>query len=173
VHLERGSDVSFPDIPAPRWNLDTAKEVLGEFTGIEAVPLLENSQSPSEPSAVNIRHCAPFMFQPQEVVASRNMTFPWLDDPFFRRHVIDGLDYLLGLVRMKTMALRAELRQFLVEQRTAEQAAEETRRLKARGFERGLLSNPSRDSPRGSAKCCSSSQRETAPSRSPIALASA
>jgi len=138
VHLERGPNVWFPETPDPRWNLDTAKEALGDFTGIEAVPLLENSQSPAEPSAVNIRHCAPFLFQPQDVIASRNMTFPWLDDPFFRRHVLDALDYFLGLVTMQTMVLRAELRQLLAEQRRAQQAAEEARRLRAYGFERGL-----------------------------------
>jgi len=142
VYIERGRGISFPERPpeVSRFNLDTAKEILSEFTGIEAAPVLTNDRSsdPGEKHAVNIRHCSPFLFQPQDVIASRNVTFPGVEDMWVKRHVGDALDYFLQVLSMETLAKRQELRELQAKKRKLEQTAQETARLRARGFERGM-----------------------------------
>jgi len=142
VHVERGRGIWFSERPPEvcRFNLDTAKEILSEFTGIEAAPVLTNDRSsdPDEKHAVNIRHCSCFLFQPQDVIASRNVTFPGVEDIWVKRHVGDALDYFLQVLSLETLAKRQELRELQAKKRKLEQTAQEAARLRARGFERGM-----------------------------------
>jgi hypothetical protein len=75
-------------VPREFSNVDSVKERLSEFTGIEAIPILTNDSSAGSEDAfpANIRHCVPYLLQPQDVIASRNVFLPGLHDPFVERH---------------------------------------------------------------------------------------
>lgn len=141
VFLERGQDADLPSTaPRGRWNLDSAKDELSEFTGIDSPPVLTNDSDPEpdkKPPA-NIRHCVPYLLQPQDVIASRSVAFPGIDDVFVRRHVIDALAYFLGILSADRLRLRLELRRLLQESSLLERQASERQRQKARGLEHGL-----------------------------------
>jgi hypothetical protein len=127
-------------IPEMRWNLDGAKDALSELAGIEAVPLLSNDKSADRESRypANIRHCAPYLFQPQDVIASRSTTFPGLEDNWVRRHVSDASDYFLGILTASTLVMRRELHALETERNAARRERIERERRSARGWERGL-----------------------------------
>jgi hypothetical protein len=136
-----GHDVRLPSLaPETRWGLEPAKDAISEFTGIEALPALtnENDSDPEKKRAANIRHCAPFLRQPQDVVASRNVSFPGLDDSFVKRHVVDALDYFLGITSVEILAKRRELRDLQQRLTQLQRHQREQERLKAGGFDRGL-----------------------------------
>lgn len=140
IHVQTGFGLALPDAPTDgRWNLDSAKERISEFAGIEALPLLRTQQGDDEDkySAANIRHTAPFLFQPQDVIASRVVSFPGLEDFWYKRHVLDALDYLLGVFNRELLSVRRELRQLEGDERTAKRKLAEMRRLGADGYERG------------------------------------
>ena len=116
VRIGPGTDLP-QKAPEFDWNLDSAREALAEFTGIEALPILTNYDSvdPDARHAAGIRHCVPYLFQPQDVIASRNVAFPRLDDTWQRNHVIDALPYFLGILSAEALAARRTLRELRLE----------------------------------------------------------
>jgi len=123
-----------------RWNLETAKEALSEFAGIEALPVLSNDTDPEfeKRHPASIRHCAPYLFQPQDVIASRSILFPGVEDTWVRRHVSDAADYFLGVLTVERLAKRRELQQLIADRNAARREQTERERRSARGWERGL-----------------------------------
>lgn len=139
AHLSREQELPRTP-PELRWNIDTAREALSEFAGIEAVPVLTNDES-ADPDArrpAHIRHCAPYLFQPQDVIASRNVLFPGVEDTWVRRHVSDAVAYFLGLLTVTRLAKRRELQQLLAERNSLRRHEEEREKRSADGWTRGL-----------------------------------
>jgi hypothetical protein len=140
VYVGHGQS-NLPDTkPVANANVDVAKEDLSEFVGIEALPVLTNDRDAEfeKQHPANIRHCAPFLFQPQDVVASRSVLFPGLDDIWVRRHVSDAVDYFLGVLTVERLALRRELHDLIAQRNAAKREVLERERRSARGWERGL-----------------------------------
>ncbi|MBN8613470.1 MAG: DUF3732 domain-containing protein [Deltaproteobacteria bacterium] len=139
IHFQTGTGLQLPAAAIDgRWNIESAKERISEFAGIEAMPLLQRDNEDEDSfSAANIRHAVPFLFQPQDVIASRVVSFPGLEDFFYKRHVLDALDYFLRVFGRDLLSARRELRQLEAEQRAATRMMAETRRLGADGYERG------------------------------------
>jgi hypothetical protein len=140
VQVVRG-DHDLPSAPpATRWNLDTAREALSEFAGIEALPVLTNDHDSDveKRHPANIRHCAPYLFQPQDVLASRSVLFPGVEDNFVRRHVSDAAYYFLGIVSVDLLAKRRELQRLIASRNEAKRQRLEQERRSSRGWERGL-----------------------------------
>lgn len=140
VHVLQGGEHLPSAPPDPRWNIETARELLSEFAGIEALPVLTNDLDPEVESRrpANIRHCAPYLFQPQDVIASRSVLFPGVEDNWVRRHVSDATDYFLGVLTVQRLATRRELQKLIVERNAARRERMERERRSARGWERGL-----------------------------------
>lgn len=142
VFLMQGDAIELPESVPQKWNanLDRAKEVLSAFTGIEVPPVLTNFESGDfeDRYPANIRHCAPLLFQPQDVIATRNVSFPGLENPFARLHTIDALHYFLGVFDMNKLRKRRQLRRLLLERRRFGRQQRESQSLRARGFDRGL-----------------------------------
>jgi hypothetical protein len=143
VYLADGPNADLPS-RAPRreemrWNVDTAKEVLSDFTGVEAVPIVTNytSSAPGARRGASIRHAAPYLFQPQDVIASRTIFLPGLEDGYRRQAIIDTAPYFLGVIDKEFLALRQELHDLQNAHRIEARRVEEMRRLKDRGFEHG------------------------------------
>jgi|SRR6478736_5993449 len=133
VAVEFGPDVvlwsSEPDFG---WSLEMAREELAGFTRIEAIPLLRGYDGdPTKRHPVGIRHCIPYLFQPQDVIASRNVTFPSLDDTWRRNHAIDALPYFLGLVSGQHTLDRQRLRQLQTERNQVVRELETATRAEA------------------------------------------
>lgn len=141
VDVVRGEHAVLPESPPElRWSLDAAKEALSEFTGIAAIPSLTNVRDldPEKRFPANIRHCAGYLRQPQDVIASRNVAFPGLDDLWEKRHVADAVDYFLGVLTVERLHKRRELRELVQRRNLLERQRKEDERLRARGWERGL-----------------------------------
>jgi hypothetical protein len=116
VAMEFGQELPlWPSEPEFGWSTEMAKEEIASFTRIEAIPVLRNYDDPSKGHSVGIRQCIPYLFQPQDVIASRNVTFPRLEDTWQRNHAIDALPYFLGLVSGQQVQDRQRVRQLQVE----------------------------------------------------------
>ncbi len=140
IHVQTGFGLVLPAAPVEgRWNLKSARNRISEFAGIESLPLLTTRSDDDEEnfSAANIRHATPFLFQPQDVIASRVVSFPGLEDFWYKRHVLDALDYFLGVFDAELLSIRSELRQLEREQRAAKRKLSEMRKLGADGYDRG------------------------------------
>lgn len=140
VYVARGSQLELPQkAPATNSNVEDAKEELSEFTGIEVLPVLTNERASDEEGRdpAGIRHCAPFLFQPQDVIASRQTMFPVGDDFWFRRHVIDALDYFAGVLTIELLRDRRRLRSLITDRNALERGKRESESLSANGYDRG------------------------------------
>ena len=89
---ELGKELKFPnEIPEMTFNRDAIRDILSSFTGIIGAAILSNPKEPWEEvqAEVNIRHAAPLIFQPQDVIANRYVSVPGLDSgsPRFYRRV--------------------------------------------------------------------------------------
>jgi hypothetical protein len=118
VFFDVGPELVLPvGEPEFSWNLETAKEQLAEFTCIEDLPVLTNYETanPDARRSAGIRHCVPYLFQPQDVIASRSASFPRLDDTWVRTHVLDALPYFLGILSPEDVRARRELREYRAE----------------------------------------------------------
>ncbi len=123
-------------LPEDNQSRETAKEELSGFTRIEAVDVLTNERS-DENSVVSIRHCAPFLFQHQDVIANRNLSFAGLDDYWLRRHVVEGIGYFLGAISIEVLQSRSRLLQLKAQLTSEQRRAAEHRKLSAVGYARG------------------------------------
>ena len=141
IALHRGTIDSLPDIvPEINTNLENAKDELSTFTGIEALPILTNDRTvdPEAQFPANIRHCACYLFQPQDVIASRNTTFPGLENSFEKRHVVDALNYFLRVITSEDLQLRRELLELIQERNSAQRQLREHQNRTSSGLNRGL-----------------------------------
>lgn len=143
VFIQQGADIEFPTAPPEHftWNRDTAKAKLSEFTGIDSPPVLTISESSDwlDRGAANIRHCAPYLFQPQDVIASRNVTFPGIEGGFERLHTLDALRYFLGVFTMDDLKKKYELRRLLLERTRLGRQLVESRALRTTEDSRAQL----------------------------------
>ncbi len=135
VHIQQGANIELPVVAPVRysWNRDTAKGKLSEFTGIDSPPVLTNFESSdwAERGAANVRHCAPYLFQPQDIIASRNVTFPGIDGVFERIHFLDAMRYFLGVFTVDSLQRKYELRRLLAERNRAGRQLVEARSMRA------------------------------------------
>jgi len=135
-----GKDLEFPnEIPEMSSNRDGVRDILSTFTGIGGAAVLSNPKEPWEEvqAEANIRHAAPLIFQPQDVIANRYMSVPGLDSEYHRRHTLDALPFLLGIEDAEMLAARARLRKLKSKLRTLKMKGKERERLRANTFARG------------------------------------
>jgi len=135
-----GRNLKFPDeIPDMKSNRAGVRDILSPFTGIAGATILSNPKEPWEEvkAEVNIRHAAPLIFQPQDVIANRYVSVPGLDSENHRRHMIDALPFLLGIEDVKMLAARARLRVLKSKLRELKMRGKERQRLGAKTFDRG------------------------------------
>ncbi len=137
VYVDRDHEELPNSIPKLTWNLDNARDALSEFCAIERLPVLTNDsdQDLEKQHPANIRHCSPYLFQPQDVVASRSVLFPGLDDMWTRRHVSDAADYFLRVLTVELLARRRELFLLIRDRNAAKREQTERERRAARGWE--------------------------------------
>ena len=126
--------------PETRWNVEAAREELSDFTGIESLPVLGNTETtdPDTRTPANIRHCSFYIFQPQDVIASRSLLFSGVEDAFKKRHASDAAYYFLGILTLKRLQKRRQLRKLYAEKNALERRIREQARLKVEGFGHGL-----------------------------------
>ena len=135
-----GSDLEFPnEIPEMRYNRTGVRDILSSFTGISGAAVLSSPKEPWEEvqAEANIRHAAPLIFQPQDVIANRYVSVPGLDSENHRRHMLDALPFLLGIEDAELLAARARLRKLKSNLRALKMKGKERTRLRAKTFARG------------------------------------
>jgi hypothetical protein len=137
---ELGKGLKFPNVPPEMtFNRDAIRDILSSFTGIIGAAILSNPKEPWEEvqAEVNIRHAAPLIFQPQDVIANRYVSVPGLDNEHYRRHMLDALPFLLGIENAEILAARARLRELKSKLKAYKMKGKERERLRANTFTRG------------------------------------
>ncbi|WP_396621404.1 DUF3732 domain-containing protein [Marinobacter sp. W-8] len=135
-----GKDLEFPnDLPEMISNRTQIRDVLSSFTGIAGAAILSNPREPSEEvlAEANIRHAAPLIFQPQDVIANRHVSVPGLDRDEHRRHMLDALPFLLGIENRELLEARVRLRRLKSELAALKMKRKERGKLRANTFARG------------------------------------
>jgi len=135
-----GTDLEFPNEP-PKMvaNRGQIRDILSSFTGISGAVVLSNSKQPWEEvlAEANIRHAAPLLFQPQDVIANRHVSVPGLDRDEHRRHMLDALPFLLGIEDAEILEARGRLRKLKSNLSALRMKRKERERLRANTFTRG------------------------------------
>lgn len=135
-----GRDLEFPkQIPKMSSSRDVIRDILSSFTKIIGASILSNPREPWEEvhADANIRHAAPLIFQPQDVIANRYISIPGLDSENHRRHMLDALPFLLGIENAELLASRVLLRELKSKLRILKVKGKERRQLRANAFSRG------------------------------------
>lgn len=135
-----GSKLKFPnEIPEMFSNRTGVRDILSSFTGISGAEVLSNPKEPWEDvqAEANIRHAAPLIFQPQDIIANRHVSVPGLDSENHRWHMLDALPFLLGIENADMLAARARLRELKSTLRSLKMKGKERKRLRAKTFARG------------------------------------
>lgn len=135
-----GKRLTFPDeLPDMASNREVIRDVLSSFTGISGASVLSNPKEPWQTvqAEANIRHAAPLIFQPQDIVANRYVSVPGLDLETHRRHMLDALPFLLGIENAEFLSDRARLRHLKGRIRELKMRGLERKRLRANTFTRG------------------------------------
>lgn len=135
-----GRYLEFPnEIPKMSSGRDVVRDILSSFTGIADAAVLSSAKEPWEEvqAEANIRHAAPLIFQPQDVIANRYVSVPGLDNEYRRRHMLDALPFLFGIEDAKMLAARTRLRGLKSTLRTLKMKGKERERLRAKTFARG------------------------------------
>ena len=135
-----GRNLKFPnEIPEMSSNRIGIRDILSSFTRIAGAPVLSNPKEPWEEvkAEANIRHAAPLIFQPQDVIANRYVSVPGLDSENHRRHMLDALPFLLGIEDAEMLSTRARLRELKSKLRVLRMKGKERERLRAKTFTRG------------------------------------
>jgi hypothetical protein len=135
-----GKRLTFPnELPDMVSNREVIRDVLSSFTGISGAAVLSNPKEPWQAvqAEANIRHAAPLIFQPQDIVANRYVSVPGLDLENHRRHMLDALPFLLGIENAEFLSDRARLRHLKGKIRVLKMRGQERQRLRANTFARG------------------------------------
>lgn len=135
-----GKGLMFPnELPAMSSNREVIRDVLSSFTGISGAAVLSNPKEPWQlvQADANIRHAAPLIFQPQDIIANRYVSVPGLDLENYRRHMLDALPFLLGIENAEFLFDRARLRYLKGKIRELKMRGLERHRLRANTFSRG------------------------------------
>jgi hypothetical protein len=135
-----GRDLEFPnEIPVMSFNRSGVRDILSSFTGIAGASVLSSPKEPWEEvqAEANIRHAAPLIFQPQDVIANRYVSVPGLDRENHRRHMLDAFPFLLGIEDAEMLTGRARLRGLKSNLRALKMKGKERERLRANSFARG------------------------------------
>jgi len=131
---------ALPDaLPAPNRSITAGKDEISGFTGIENLPLLSGKAGQPKASRppANIRHCAPYLFQHQDVIDNRNVAFAGLDNQRKIRHLTDSIGYFLGSFGVDFLEQRNRLQDLKLRANSERRRSAERQHLSSEGLERG------------------------------------
>ncbi|HVL48149.1 MAG TPA: DUF3732 domain-containing protein [Candidatus Thermoplasmatota archaeon] len=140
VYMLERRETPFPSQPPKtEWTKDFAKDKLSAFTQIAALPIITNDLDSDAEKRYppNIRHCTPFLFQPQNIIDNPEQLFPGLDHSFRKRAVADALPYFLRITTEAEFTKVRELRALRVRRNQIDRERKEQERLGLQGWERG------------------------------------
>lgn len=134
-----GNDLEFPNEIPEMFSNSFVKDILSSFTEIKGAAVLSDIKEPWEEvqADANIRHAAPLIFQPQDVIANRYISVPGLDSESRRRHMLDALPFLLGIENVEILASRTQLRELKQKLRILKVKGKERGQLRANAYSRG------------------------------------
>ncbi|MFO0799450.1 MAG: DUF3732 domain-containing protein [Gemmataceae bacterium] len=130
AYLETGSGLTLPEFAALRTNSNATavEQFLTEAVGITANENVPPEGQSRAPLQANISHARFLLFQPQSLIADREMMFYRQKEPFIPQAIKDTLPYFLGASGdnqydrlQQVRRLRRELR--LLERRQADEEA--------------------------------------------------
>ena len=122
---------SFDDIYA-NTNVDSVKQFLAAKIGLSENVQAVDDGGTREPLPVTFKHSRQFCYQPQSLIANKDLIFYNTTNTFALQALKDALPYLFGAVRddviiieHKIKALKSELRQWKTKKREQEDIASE------------------------------------------------
>lgn len=140
VYFEVGRQVKIPTMNnlSPNSNDDAVVDELSRRLGISPNMNIPPEGQSREPLTATIRHTEYYIFQPQDVVASRSVLFYRQSEPFMAQAIKDTMNYFLGVVQEDRLKLIYSLNDKKRELRLARRELEETRNLTVERVNRGI-----------------------------------
>ncbi len=135
MYMERGVNIKIPVNSPSESNInnDEIVELLSRKIGISPNLNTPVAGQTRAPLAANIRHALKYCFQPQDVIAQRNIIFFSQEEPFVSQAIKDTLPYFLGAIREDDLALEQKLALLRRESRNIEKELKESEAIKGRG----------------------------------------
>lgn len=140
MYIERGIDIESPahSPTVPNVKAEDVVELLTQKVGISPNLHTPAADQTRAPLAANIKHALTYCFQPQDVVAKRNIMFFRQEDSWVAQAIKDTLPYFLGAIREDHLALEQELARARRELRIAEKALKEAEAIKGTGVSKAI-----------------------------------
>jgi hypothetical protein len=128
---------AFDDI-IPNTNIDSVKQFLAAKIGLPENVQIVDDGGTRKPLPVTFKHSRMLCFQPQSVIANKDILFYKTTDGFAKLALKDAIPYLIGAVRedvliieQKIKALKRELRQIVIKKNEKEELVNEQGTLAA------------------------------------------
>lgn len=139
VYFEIARSINFPSLKAlaPNTNDDALVDELSRRLGISPNMNIPPEGQSREPLAASLRHTEYYLFQPQSVIASRDVLFYRQSEPFMAQTIKDTMNYFLGVVEEDRLKLVQQLNDKKRELRLARRQFDETTDLLAERANRG------------------------------------
>lgn len=137
VYFTNSDKVKIPEMDELQNNSDvttlkdffTKKLFIAEFTNTPTT-------GTREPLAVNFKHSRFYSYQPQDLIAQRNVLFYNQSEPFIAQAIKDTLPYFLGAIREDSMKVELEIANKKRELNKYEKDLKEYERLKHDGSQK-------------------------------------
>ncbi|MBE2184495.1 MAG: DUF3732 domain-containing protein [Anaerolineae bacterium] len=140
VYFDIAHHVTIPNLSelAPNSNDKALVDELSRRIGISPNMHMPAEGQSSEPLTATLRHTEYYVFQPQSVIASRDVLFYRQSEPQIAQHIKVTMNYFLGVVQEDRLRLMQELTEKRRELRLAQRKLEETTNLVVERANRGI-----------------------------------
>ena len=140
VYLEVGGELSLPEFSALKVNSNTIalEQYLSEAIGITGNEHVPGEGQSRQPLQANVSHARFLLFQPQSIIADRDILFYRQKEQFIPQSIKDTLPYFLGATGDDQYERLQQLRRLRRELRLRERRLDEEKALRGRETDRAL-----------------------------------
>ena len=140
VYLEVGGQLSLPGFSALKVNSNTAalEQYLSDAIGITGNEHVPSEGQSRQPLKANVSHARFLLFQPQSIIADRDILFFRQKEQFIPQSIKDSLPYFLGATGDDQYERLQQLRRLRRELKLRERRLDEEKALRGRETDRAL-----------------------------------
>ncbi|MBZ0320251.1 MAG: DUF3732 domain-containing protein [Anaerolineae bacterium] len=140
AYFEIAQQIDIPEMQAlfANSNDDAVVDELSRRLGISPNLNIPAEGETRESLSATIRHTEYYLFQPQDVIASRSILFYRQSEPQIPQAIKDTMNYFLGVVQEDRLSLIYQINNKRRELRSAKRDLEETKSLIAERVNRGI-----------------------------------
>lgn len=139
AHFQVGTALEVPALDDLRADSNDASVIssISALLGIAEASAQLSEASSRTAYQVHLRHCAHYLYQPQSIVASREVLFYQQQEDWATQTIKDTLPYFLGAVTEERLALLRDLRLARRELARRKRELDEFEQLASQGLQRG------------------------------------